>query len=97
MRVLSVDSADPFLPTLAARVADGTLWPDGRLPDDPLALADATIYLPTRRAARALAAAFLAVAPGRATALPRPGRDFVLPLIAFFQLLRRSRVRCGEL
>ena len=70
MRVLSVDPADPFLPTLAARLADGTLWPGG-LPDDPFALAGATVYLPTRRAARALATAFLAVAPGGATVLPR--------------------------
>ncbi|WP_420394362.1 PD-(D/E)XK nuclease family protein [Acuticoccus sp.] len=69
-RVLSVDPSDPFLPTLAARLADGTLWPDG-LPDDPLALADATIYLPTRRAARALAEAFLAIASTEAVVLPR--------------------------
>ncbi|WP_226574454.1 PD-(D/E)XK nuclease family protein [Acuticoccus sediminis] len=70
MKVLTVDPGDPFLPTLAARLADGTLWPDG-LPDDPLALADATVYLPTRRAARALATAILEAAPTRATVLPR--------------------------
>lgn len=71
MRVLTVDPSDPFLATLAARLADGTLWPGGSLPADPLALADATVYLPTRRAARALAAAVLAAAPGGATVLPR--------------------------
>ncbi|WP_075220334.1 double-strand break repair protein AddB [Acuticoccus yangtzensis] len=71
MRVYAVDPADPFLPTLAARVADGFFWPDGRLPDDPLALSRVTIYLPTRRAARELATAFLDLAPGRAALLPR--------------------------
>ncbi|MBJ3776842.1 PD-(D/E)XK nuclease family protein [Acuticoccus mangrovi] len=70
MRVYSVDPGEPFLGTLAARVADGTLWPGGVRPDDPLALADVTIYLPTQRAARALAGAFLDVAGGP-TALPR--------------------------
>ena len=71
MRVWSVDPCDPFLPTLAARLVDGTLWPTGTRPDHPLALADVTVYLPTRRAARALATAFLDLAPGAATALPR--------------------------
>ncbi|WP_108662065.1 double-strand break repair protein AddB [Acuticoccus kandeliae] len=71
MRVYSVDPSDPFLATLAARICDGTLWPGGTVPDDPLALADVTIYLPTRRAARALATAFLEAAGGGATALPR--------------------------
>lgn len=71
MRIYSVDPGDPFLETLAARVLDGTLWPGGAMPDDPLALADVTIYLPTRRAGRALATAFLKLSGRRATLLPR--------------------------
>ncbi|MCF3933911.1 double-strand break repair protein AddB [Acuticoccus sp. M5D2P5] len=71
MRVYSVDPSDPFLATLAERIREGTLWPDGVLPDDPFALADVTIYLPTRRAARTLAAAFLEGAGNGATLLPR--------------------------
>ncbi|GAB5373913.1 MAG: hypothetical protein AcusKO_03750 [Acuticoccus sp.] len=70
MTVFSVDAGDPFLKTLAARLADGTLWPGGARPEGPLALSRATIYLPTRRAVRALADEFLALAGGP-VALPR--------------------------
>ena len=38
---------------------------------DPLALARGTVFLPTRRACRALQEAFLRVADGRALLLPR--------------------------
>ncbi len=69
-RVFSIPPSVPFLPTLVAALADGTLWPGGRVPDDPLALADAIIYLPTRRAVRALEAAFLAASPGPSAVLP---------------------------
>ncbi|MEM9223271.1 MAG: PD-(D/E)XK nuclease family protein [Pseudomonadota bacterium] len=70
MRVFSVDPGDPFLKTVAVRLVDGTLWPGGVVPDDPLAISRATVYLPTRRAARTLAVAFLEAAGGP-TALPR--------------------------
>lgn len=69
-RVFTIPPSVPFLPALVAALADGTLWPGGRVPDDPLALADAIIYLPTRRAVRALEAAFLAAAPGPSVVLP---------------------------
>lgn len=71
MRLFTIDGCDPFLPTLAERLVDGTLWPDGKAPDDPFALARATIYLPTRRAARALSNAVLAATARTATVLPR--------------------------
>lgn len=59
--VASIDAGRPFLPTLVSALLDGDLvasfrW-DGR---DPTALAEALILVPTRRAARALEAAFLA-------------------------------------
>lgn len=69
-RVFTIPPSVPFLPALVEALADGTLWPGGRVPDDPLALADAIIYLPTRRAVRALEAAFLAAAPGPSVVLP---------------------------
>ena len=60
-RVASIDAGRPFLPTLVRALLDGDLLPsfrwDGR---DPVALADALILVPTRRAARALEVAFLA-------------------------------------
>jgi len=51
-RVFSIPSGAPFLPALADAILAGRLvqLPSG----DPLALADVTILLPTRRAARAL-------------------------------------------
>jgi len=57
----------PDLPFLDALVA-GLVAESG---DDPLALAEATILLPTRRAARSLAEAFLRASAGRALLLPR--------------------------
>jgi len=80
--VTSIDAGRPFLPTLVRALFDGDLvasfrW-DGR---DPTGLADALILVPTRRAARALEAAFLAEISRRdgpaATLLPtiRPFGD----------------------
>lgn len=54
-RVLTIPAAAPFIDTLAAALLDGRLVPGGRLDGDPLALAGATVFLPTRRAGRALA------------------------------------------
>ncbi|HEY3845545.1 MAG TPA: hypothetical protein VGL95_00365 [Acetobacteraceae bacterium] len=54
----------PFLETLAS----GWLRERG---DDPLAIANGLILTPTRRAARALAEAFLRVSPARGLLLPR--------------------------
>ena len=53
-RVLSIPPGAPFLPTLADALLTGRLVPDFRVDGDPLALADVTIYVPTRRAAREL-------------------------------------------
>ena len=48
-RLFSIPAASPFLPTLARALLEGRLIP-GFPGDDPLALAEATIYLPTQRA-----------------------------------------------
>ncbi|MBB6410154.1 double-strand break repair protein AddB [Mesorhizobium sangaii] len=58
-RVFSIPSGAPFLPTLAEALLAGRLVPGFRFDGDPLALADVTIYVPTRRAARALRGAFV--------------------------------------
>ncbi|HXL69588.1 MAG TPA: double-strand break repair protein AddB, partial [Xanthobacteraceae bacterium] len=70
-RVFTIPLSAPFLPTLAAALLDGRLVPGFAPRGDPLALASATVFLPTRRAARALASAILRAAGGEATALPR--------------------------
>ena len=59
----------PFLPTLADALLEGRF---GALPDrrDPLALADVTILLPTRRAVRALREVFIERLGGGAVILP---------------------------
>jgi ATP-dependent helicase/nuclease subunit B len=68
-RVFTIPPSAPFLPTLIAALANGTL---GFAPlRDPLALAAATIYLPTRRACRLARDAFLDVLQIDAALLPR--------------------------
>lgn len=52
--VCTIASGAPFLRTLAQRLVAGDIVKGFPASDDPAALADATIYVPTRRAARAL-------------------------------------------
>ena len=70
-RLFTIPPSAPFLTTLARAILAGDLPSPGGLPPDPLALPLTTIYLPTRRAARALREAFLAEAKGEALLLPR--------------------------
>jgi ATP-dependent helicase/nuclease subunit B len=70
-RVFTIPSSAPFLPTLIRALSDGELvagFPAGR---DPLALAAATLYLPTRRACRLARDVFLDVTKRDAAILPR--------------------------
>ena len=70
-RIYTVAPGRPFLSVLAEALAGGNLpVPGGRRPD-PLLLADTTLYLPSRRATRALQEAFLKVSGGGALLLPR--------------------------
>ena len=70
-RLYTIPPSAPFLTTLAKAILRGDLpMPRGAKPD-PLALPLTTIYLPTRRAARALREAFLAEAGSEALLLPR--------------------------
>ncbi len=64
MKLETIAPHEPFLDTVAAR------WL-AQAGDDPLAVADGLILLPTRRAARALAEAFLGQTEGRPLLLPR--------------------------
>ncbi|PZV37710.1 double-strand break repair protein AddB [Mesorhizobium kowhaii] len=81
-RVFSIPSGAPFLPTLAEALLAGRLVPGFRFDGDPLALADVTIYVPTRRAARALRGVFVdslaALGGGGSAILPviRPLGEF---------------------
>src|SRR5260370_172843 len=68
--VFTIPPSVPFLDALVAALLDGRLIP-GFDPRAPFALADTTIYLPTRRAARAIRESFLA----------RLGRPLLLPRI----------------
>jgi ATP-dependent helicase/nuclease subunit B len=72
-RVFTIPASVPFLPTLIRALLDGRLVP-GFAPardSDPLALASATIYLPTRRACRLARDMFLDVSGMEAAILPR--------------------------
>jgi len=76
--VLSIPVGAPFLPTLVDALLGGRLVADFHHDGDPLALADVTIYVPTRRAARELRATFLQRAGGGSVILPaiRPLGEF---------------------
>lgn len=69
-RLFTVPASAPFLATLAGALLDGVLVPGFAPRGDPLALASATVFLPTRRAGRLFAEALLAETRG-ATLLPR--------------------------
>ncbi len=77
-RVFTIPPGAPFLPTLARALLDGELIEGFPGAGGPLALAGATIYVPTRRAASGLAEALLAASGGESVLLPR-----IAPLGAF--------------
>jgi ATP-dependent helicase/nuclease subunit B len=68
-RVFTVPAGAPFLPTLADALVSGRLAPLAS--GDPLALADATVFLPTRRAVRAFREALIERLGGGTAILPR--------------------------
>ncbi|HSD91445.1 MAG TPA: double-strand break repair protein AddB, partial [Methyloceanibacter sp.] len=70
-RVYTIPPSAPFLTTLARAILAGNLPSPGGAAPDPLTLPFTTIYLPTRRAARALRDAFLTEAKRDALLLPR--------------------------
>src|SRR5690349_5821307 len=68
-RVFNIPASAPFLPTLVEALYDGRLGFD--FAGDPLALAAATLYLPTRRACGLMRDAFLDRLRGDGAILPR--------------------------
>src|ERR1700757_3790998 len=70
-RLYTIPPSAPFLTTLAKAILGGDFPLAGGAKPDPLALPLTTIYLPTRRAARAPREAFLAEAETEALLLPR--------------------------
>src|SRR5262252_6138447 len=68
-RVFNIPASAPFLSTLIDALYDGRLG--FHFADDPLALASATLYLPTRRACRLMRDAFLDRLRGDGAILPR--------------------------
>jgi ATP-dependent helicase/nuclease subunit B len=70
-RVFTIPPSTPFLPTLIRALLDGELVPGFPADRDPLALAAATLYLPTRRSCRLARDIFLRVTGQEAAILPR--------------------------
>ncbi len=70
-RVLTIPPSARFLPVLAQAFLDGTLVPGFAPGANPLALASATVFLPTRRAGRMFADALLEAAGTTAILLPK--------------------------
>ena len=77
-RVFTIPSGAPFLPTLSRALLDGVLVDGFPGAGGAMALIDATIYVPTQRAAQALAKALLSASGARSLLLPR-----IAPLGAF--------------
>ena len=71
MRVFSVPVSVPLLRTVIAALVDGRLVDGFEARNNPLNLAQATLYLPTRRAGRLAHAIFLDVLGKEAAILPR--------------------------
>jgi ATP-dependent helicase/nuclease subunit B len=71
MRVFSVPVSVPFLRTVIAALVDGRLVDGFKARADPSRLAQATLYLPTRRAGRMAREIFLEVLDADAVVLPR--------------------------
>lgn len=69
-RVLNIPAGVAFLPALADALLEGRLVPDFSYDGDPLKLADVTIYVPTRRAARVLRSVFVDRLGGVSAILP---------------------------
>ncbi len=70
-RVYTISAGSPFLATLAQALLQGRILPHWPSKDDPAALSDATLYLPTRRSARALSDFLATEAQGKTRLLPR--------------------------
>ncbi len=64
VKIVTIDAVLPFLEVLAARLLEKTK-------DNPMALAEITVILPTRRACRSLKEAFIRLSAGRVLLLPR--------------------------
>jgi ATP-dependent helicase/nuclease subunit B len=71
MRVFSVPLSVPFLRSLVAALIDGRLVAGFEARRDPARLAEATLYLPTRRAVRVAREVFLDELQSNAAVLPR--------------------------
>ena len=71
MRVFNVPASAPFLRTVITALVDGELIEGFRPRAAPERLAEATLYLPTRRAGRLAREIFLDVLDSDAAVLPR--------------------------
>ena len=71
MRVLSVPLSVPFLRCVIAALIDGRLVEGFEARSNPARLAEATLYLPTRRAMRVAREVFLEELKSDAAVLPR--------------------------
>jgi ATP-dependent helicase/nuclease subunit B len=69
--VFTIPASAPFVPTLVRALIEGKLVPGFPAAHDPLALAPATLYLPTRRACRLMRDLFLNATSATAAILPR--------------------------
>jgi ATP-dependent helicase/nuclease subunit B len=75
LHLYTIAAGTPFLQTFAKRLLSGDIVPSITQDCDPLVLSAATIYVPSRRAARALEEVLASLMDGKVMLLPR-----ILPL-----------------
>ena len=69
--IFTVPAGEPILPLFAQALCDGRIIDGFSATDGPLTLASATLYVPTRRAARELRSAFVDALKAKAAFLPQ--------------------------
>ena len=70
-KIFTIPASVPFVPTLLDALASGRLVEGFAASGDPLAFADATLYLPTQRACRLARDSFIDLLESDAAILPR--------------------------
>src|SRR6266540_1747513 len=92
-RVFTIPASAPFVPTLIRALIDGTLVPGFPAARDPLALAGATLYLPTRRSGASSSGARARAGASAAARGARPARPPLSTAVVLLSLLTKYSLR----
>ena len=88
--VLTISSGAPFLKTLAKAIVEKQIYPKWHAVENQFSLADVTVFLPTRRAARVLSDLIVTASGERTVLLPK-----ILPLGGLDEVEERLIIERG--